>query len=143
MKIEHRKGDLFTTEIKVLAHGCNCQGFMGAGIAKAFRDRYPENYSNYRLICKEGLFPPGGCFVGYAGDGKTILNLATQEFTGPCAKLEYFREALETAIHDVPDITHIAMPQIGCGIGGLIWSDVESMLKSMGHDEITCVVYSL
>lgn len=47
-------GDLFADEhcVQAFAHGCNCQGSMGAGIAKTFRARYPEMYEEYRRRCK-------------------------------------------------------------------------------------------
>jgi hypothetical protein len=44
MPIESVSGDLFANRFRAqaLAHGCNCRGSMGAGIAIGFRDRYPE-----------------------------------------------------------------------------------------------------
>ena len=43
-------GVAYRTAIKAraLAHGCNCLGSMGAGIATGFRDRYPAMYAEYR-----------------------------------------------------------------------------------------------
>jgi O-acetyl-ADP-ribose deacetylase (regulator of RNase III) len=47
-------GDLFANAYKAqaFAQGCNCQGSMGAGIAKGFRERYPKMYAEYRSRCK-------------------------------------------------------------------------------------------
>ena len=47
-------GDLFDNAhgVRAFAHGCNCQGSMGAGVAKTFRARYPEMYEEYRRRCK-------------------------------------------------------------------------------------------
>ncbi len=44
MPIEFVAGDLFANirAVQAFAHGCNCQGSMGAGIAVGFRERYPE-----------------------------------------------------------------------------------------------------
>jgi O-acetyl-ADP-ribose deacetylase (regulator of RNase III) len=41
MPITFVSGDLFANRfgVRALAHGCNCQGSMGAGIATGFRDR--------------------------------------------------------------------------------------------------------
>jgi O-acetyl-ADP-ribose deacetylase (regulator of RNase III) len=46
MPIQNVRGDLFDNahHVQAFAHGCNCQGSMGAGIAKTFRSRYPEMY---------------------------------------------------------------------------------------------------
>ncbi|BCR86796.1 ADP-ribose 1''-phosphate phosphatase [Aspergillus chevalieri] len=37
--------------ITEIEDACNCQGSWGAGIAEAFRDRYPAAYSIYRSHC--------------------------------------------------------------------------------------------
>ena len=54
MPIQYVSGDIFfnTFSAKAFAHGCNCQGSMGAGIAKTFKERYPEMYDTYRESCK-------------------------------------------------------------------------------------------
>jgi O-acetyl-ADP-ribose deacetylase (regulator of RNase III) len=54
MTTQSVSGDLFdnTHEAQAFAHGCNCQGSMGSGIAKTFRARYPEMYKEYPGRCK-------------------------------------------------------------------------------------------
>ena len=54
MPVRYIAGDLFANRVgaQALAHGCNCPGSMGAGIAVGFRDRYPEMYAEYRRRCK-------------------------------------------------------------------------------------------
>ena len=44
MPITFVTGDLFANRFQAQAHGCNCQGSMGAGIATGFRDRYAAMY---------------------------------------------------------------------------------------------------
>lgn len=47
-------GDLFTApQDTVLVHSCNCEGHWGAGIAKAFKDRYPSAFNKYHDHCSE------------------------------------------------------------------------------------------
>ena len=48
MQIEYRTGDLLEAAEPVIVHGCNAQGSMGAGVARAIRDRYPAAYAAYR-----------------------------------------------------------------------------------------------
>ena len=50
MPVEFASGELFanTYVAQAFAHGCNCQGVTGAGIAVGFRERYPEMYEQYR-----------------------------------------------------------------------------------------------
>ncbi len=57
------KGDIFNIGgVNNYAHGCNCAGAMGKGIALQFKNKYPKMYSEYRARCKDGLFNPGDVF---------------------------------------------------------------------------------
>jgi len=53
MSIAFVSGDLFAnaSSVQAFAHGCNCAGAMGAGIAVGFRTRYPAMYEEYRRRC--------------------------------------------------------------------------------------------
>ena len=46
MSIEVIDGDLldFPNQINTIAHSCNTQNVMGAGIAKSIKERYPEAF---------------------------------------------------------------------------------------------------
>src|SRR3982750_606755 len=72
MPIKFVSGDLFENGLhaQAFAHGCNCQGSMGAGVAKTFRARYPEMYEEYRQRCKAEprLFNLGDCWLWKAED---------------------------------------------------------------------------
>jgi O-acetyl-ADP-ribose deacetylase (regulator of RNase III) len=67
MPVHYISGDLLTNGVgaQALAHGCNCRGSMGAGIAAGFRERYPEMYEEYRRRCKATPreFNPGDVFL--------------------------------------------------------------------------------
>ncbi|CDM38007.1 hypothetical protein DTO013E5_8236 [Penicillium roqueforti] len=50
--VQETPGNLFDAPNgAALIHACNCQGVWGAGIARAFRDRYPAAYDIYRNHC--------------------------------------------------------------------------------------------
>jgi len=52
--ITHQIGDLFSApDGSILVHSCNTVGSWGAGIALAFKERYPAEFEIYRSICKE------------------------------------------------------------------------------------------
>lgn len=79
MPVTFETGDLFSTaEIGAFAHGCNCAGAMGKGIAVSFRERWPEMYEEYRRLCKAGDFALGDVFVWEVG-GEAVFNLGTQK----------------------------------------------------------------
>lgn len=114
-------GDLFESDADALAHGVNCHGLMGAGIAKPFRDKFPLMYEEYALMCDKETLQPGGCFSYYVGSGRWIYNIASQDAPGPDARIRWLSTGLRDALIHARryGVKEIALPQIGCGIGGL------------------------
>lgn len=136
MSIEYVSGDLFVNRFNVqaFAHGCNCQGSMGTGIAKGFRERYPDMYKEYRRRCKSKprQFNLGDCFLWKADQKPWVFNLGTQDHYWHCrASYEVIRESLEAMKRqaDEEGINCIAMPRIGAGYGGLSWIKVRSIIE--------------
>jgi O-acetyl-ADP-ribose deacetylase (regulator of RNase III) len=107
LPLELRQGDLFADEaISALAHGCNCTGSMGRGIAVEFRKRWPDTYNAYRAECKVGRLRPGTVFVWDAPD-RTIFKLATQPRPGPSAKLEFVDVSINEAVRSTSQIKEV------------------------------------
>jgi O-acetyl-ADP-ribose deacetylase (regulator of RNase III) len=107
---------------------------MGAGIAKTIREKFPKVYDEYKQVCRNGLRP--GALFAYPENGKVIVNLATQFMPGPDATYEAVVESLMRFSRNAsqPDKISrygkkIAIPEIGCGIGGLEWPIVEQIIK--------------
>lgn len=149
MPIQWVSGDLFANRFaaRALAHGCNCQGSMGAGIATGFRDRYPEMFEEYRRRCKATPreFNLGDAWLWKAQGKPWVFNLGTQEGVWR-ARASY--EAIETALTsmreqaDHEDIPSIAIPRIGVGYGGLSWNRVRTIVEKVFADwPGTLVVY--
>jgi O-acetyl-ADP-ribose deacetylase (regulator of RNase III) len=126
-----RKGDLFTTDAPAIGHGVNCQGLMGAGVAAIFRDKFPKNYNQYKTNCDLKFLRPGESFL-YVEDGQPIFNLATQDQPGPDAQYRWVLKAATNAMEQAEQLKldRIAIPLIGCGIGGLNWEPVEAILHA-------------
>lgn len=144
-------GDLFanTHRAQAFAHGCNCQGVMGAGIALGFRSRYPQMYLAYRARCLSlpRQFNPGDAWLWREAGKEAVFNLASQEFYGRRgrATLPWLRASL-TAMRDqatAEGITAIAMPHIGTHLGGLAVADVRSIIFTLFRDwDATIILYA-
>jgi O-acetyl-ADP-ribose deacetylase (regulator of RNase III) len=141
MPIQFVSGDLFANEYQAqaLAHGCNCQGSMGAGIAVGFRERYPAMYAEYRRRCKAAprQFNPGDVFLWKADDQPWVFNLATQEdYWRSRATYDTIERVLQAmrAQADAEGIQSIAMPRIGAGYGGLSWKKVRPLIERVFAD---------
>jgi O-acetyl-ADP-ribose deacetylase (regulator of RNase III) len=139
MPVVYIAGDLFANKHKVqaLAHGCNCLGSMGKGVATGFRDRYPEMYKKFRQRCKADPreFNPGDCFFWKEADRPSVFNLATQRgYKGATF------EAIESSLSKMrrqaeqESIQSIAMPRIGAGYGGLDWDKVKEVIGKVFSD---------
>jgi O-acetyl-ADP-ribose deacetylase (regulator of RNase III) len=132
-KLIERSGDLFDTESNILGHGVNIEGLMGAGIAKEFSSRFPVMYDEYKDICKHGELVAGETWLweDEASDF-IVLNIASQDKPGKHARLDWLESGLEDALEQLArafdDVEVIALPRIGCGIGGLDWEDVRPVL---------------
>lgn len=128
-----KEGDIFSLKgVSSYAHGCNCAGAMGKGIALQFRNRYPVMYKEYKLLCQSGQFNPGDVFDYNYGEGY-VYNLATQQSWRTQAKIEYIKSALnemcKLAISQ--NVKSIAMPAIGAGLAGLHWEEVKSVINDI------------
>ena len=141
MPIEFVSGDLFANrhEAEALAHGCNCRGSMGAGIATGFRDRYPDMYEEYRRRCKAEPreFNLGDAFLWKEAGRPWVFNLGTQEGVWR-ARASY--EAIESALKSMREqadregVESIALPRVGAGYGGLSWRKVRAVVEAVFGD---------
>lgn len=131
-------GDLFAyaadpvNKVDAIGQGVNCLGKMGAGIAKAFRENYSQMYYNYVNVCSVGGLQAGQVFV-WDGPDHTVFNVASQLFPGPCAKLSYLKMGLEYVRFYMEEfnLSHLAIPRIGAGIGGLDFEDVHAVVEEV------------
>jgi O-acetyl-ADP-ribose deacetylase (regulator of RNase III) len=136
MPIAYVSGDLFANEVRAqaFAHGCNCQGSMGAGIAKGFRERYPEMYEEYRRRCKAEprRFKLGDVWLWKAEHRPWVFNLVTQEeYWHGRASYAAIEEALTRMKRRASreKIRTIAIPRIGTRYGGLSWKKVRAIIE--------------
>lgn len=122
-------GDIFDTKAQAIGHGVNVLGVMGAGIALQFKTKFPDMYQAYAYACANGGLEPGGVYA-YMYEDLIVYNIASQANPGADARLEWLESGLySTAEHAWSlGLDLIALPHIGCGIGGLSLTDVAPLL---------------
>lgn len=140
--IRYVKGNIFDSSCKALVCPVNCKGVMGAGLAKQFKEQYPDMFTAYKKGCNKGWLQPGGVHVWW-GDmdriekgEKYIINLATKDHWKNSSTLEWVKEGL-TNLSDCMErygINSVAIPPLGCGLGGLNWSDVKPLIEAEFKD---------
>jgi O-acetyl-ADP-ribose deacetylase (regulator of RNase III) len=144
MPARFTKGDIFATGgVKAYAHGCNCAGAMGAGIAIEFKRRWPRMFDEYAARCGDGRFRLGDVFVWSEGE-HTIFNLGTQEHWRKKAQIPALTRSLakmlDLAVH--AGIERVGLPRIGAGLGGLDWARVKKVIAEAGKaSAVTMVVF--
>lgn len=147
MPVSFITGNLFTVpDLDALAHGVNCSGAMGAGIAKEFRRSWPAMYEAYRAECRARKLCLGGVFEWHEPTGLVIYNLATQDRPGPGAKPFAIRKAVVEMVRraESSGVIRIGMPRIGCGLGGLYWIHVRPIIEqAAAKTAVELVVVSL
>jgi O-acetyl-ADP-ribose deacetylase (regulator of RNase III) len=132
-KIEYRKGDLLTTDIKHIAHGCNAQGVMGSGVAKAIRDKYPQAYRDYNDVYNSRGLNLGDAVYSHQDDGKIIVNAITQQNYGRDPNIVYVSYwAIAESFRKIEmfNIKEIALPMIGAGLANGDWNVISAIIEN-------------
>lgn len=127
-------GNLLNAEVGALVNTVNCVGFMGKGIALQFKQAFPENFVAYEKACHAGVVRPGRMFIYETMTmigPKYIINFPTKRHWKGKSRMEDIDSGLEALVADVKrlGIKSIAVPPLGCGLGGLSWSDVRHRIE--------------
>jgi len=131
-----QEGDIFRiSQVCNFAHGCNCAGVMGKGIALQFKKRFPQMYEQYKDLCRSGKFLVGDVFA-YSYPEGVIYNLGTQRTWKEKAEMNYISTSLHKMMEMAEDygIKEIAMPAIGAGLGGEDWSKIKKMISDVAKN---------
>ena len=150
--ITYKKGDMFAEDVEALVNPVNCVGVMGMGLALEFKKRFPENFKMYKEVCVKEQLSPGGLHVygllesanigtDCSVNPKYIINFPTKMHWMHNSK----RMDIISSLHKLKEwieqnkIKSIAIPALGCGLGGLDWDDVKldiTMLLENANCEI-------
>lgn len=124
-------GDILESDAACLINTVNCEGFMGKGIAYQFKKKFPLNNKDYMAACRSKRLYIGTLHVFYE-DGKTIINFPTKDRWREKSKIEYIHIGMKKLIEFLEEnsISSVAIPPLGCGNGGLKWSEVKPIILS-------------
>lgn len=132
--IRYMRGDLFKAETEALVNTVNCVGFMGRGIAAQFRRAYPTNFTVYKSVCDRGEMVPGRVLVVDLGQlvmPRCVINFPTKRHWRAKSRLEDIEAGLLSLRDELlaHEIRSVAIPPLGCGLGGLSWSEVRPRIE--------------
>ena len=140
------EGDLFCARTGAIVHQVNCQGVMGSGVAKKFKEVFPKTYKYYLEYVKTN---------NKHGDSSLMLGdliwtkennffavcLFAQDHFGKDGKrytnYKAFREGCKQLARVFPKTMMINMPYgIGCGLGGGNWDEIEKIINEELKDHV-------
>jgi len=133
--IRYTQGNLLDAEVEAVVNTVNTVGVMGKGIALMFKEAFPDNFKRYAAACKAQEIRVGHVFATerHALLGpKWIVNFPTKQHWRQPTKLEWIVDGLKDLRAFIRDqeIRSIAIPPLGCGNGGLDWSQVRPEIEA-------------
>ena len=139
--IEYRTGNIWDAidsgEAQAIVIPVNTVGVMGAGLAKQAKER--GYYNAYYKSLPSG----GGCVIYHAQSTFIPSNVyfaATKEHYKNPSKLEWIDLSLKTIA--IGNNGTVAVPALGCGLGGLNWSDVKPLCeKYLADSPVKFLIY--
>ena len=144
--VKYVKGDLFSTDCDIIAHGCNCRGGFGSGVARIVALKYPKARELYLEKYEEVGWKLGDVQFVTTVSGKIIANCATQDAYLPRGVCHASYDGILRAMDKVkcfaqPKNLSIAIPKIGAGLAGGDWSKIEKILNRVFSNYDVTVYY--
>lgn len=139
MGVVYVSGDILEATTEAVINPVNCVGVMGAGLAKQFRNKYPNMYRCYKDFCDHDVLVPGRLHIfdrEVFSPPFFIVNFPTKKDWRNPSRLEYIEAGLATLVRTLRrlKVKSISIPKLGCGLGGLDWHDVNSLIKGYLSD---------
>lgn len=149
--------NLFTEHTESIVNPVNCQGISGAGIAYWVSVKYPEETKVYKSMCRNRQIAPGVVGVIKASGTeenpylKYIFALPTINTFEEFNKLNYAEKlhlveiglkSLREKLLNMPELKSVTLPALGCGVAGLQWGDVKTLIEQILsglHQEIVVI----
>lgn len=132
--IRYTTGNLLEAKTEALVNTVNTVGIMGKGIALMFREAFDENFRAYLAACKQGEVRTGHMFVTERSavlGPRWIVNFPTKQDWRTKTRLPWVVDGLTDLRRVIVDngIRSIALPPLGCGNGGLDWTEVRPKIE--------------
>ena len=142
------QGDMFFSQMQTLTISVNTVGIMGKGLASRAKHQFPDVYVVYQDACRSKKIKPGKPFL-YKREAPMDSELADESapLNNPNSKKwfllfptkRHWRE--DSLLEDIEEglkwlrsnyksegIKSLAIPALGCGLGGLEWRVVGPLM---------------
>ena len=136
MSLTFKKGDIFQSNAQAICNAVNCIGVMGGGLAYLFAKRFPAMNEDYKAYCKDKKLKPGEIHVFSLDQDKYVFNVATKDDFTRDSQYEWIVAGLKNIATEAQKlgITSVAVPALGCGLGGLEWNKVRKIIEEIAPE---------
>lgn len=144
--ISYVKGDLFDGNVQLIAHGCNCKGGFGSGVAAIMAMKHPKARMGY-MDKHNGEGWKLGDVQFVSSNSQIIANCATQDHFFPRDRVHADYNAIKVCMQKVKEYAKlrnlsVGLPKIGAGLAGGNWAVIEQILNDVFQD-YDCTVFYL
>jgi len=143
--IRYTTGDLLEAPTEAIVNTVNEIGTSGKGLALQFRNTFPAETHAYESAAKSGQVHVGRMFVferNAPAGPRWIISFPTKKHWRNPSQMAWVQDGLVDLARVIRehDIRSLAIPPLGCGLGGLRWDDVrpeiEKALADLSNVEI-------
>ena len=161
-KLNLADGDLFFSQMQTLTISVNTVGVMGKGLASRAKYQFPDVYVVYQDLCRRKALKMGKPYL-YQRESSLDRELADEPFTlSETNANKWFLlfptkrhwkeksdiDGIENGLKWVRDnyksegIQSLAIPALGCGLGGLDWQDVGPLMcRYLSEMDLQVTIY--
>ena len=132
-------GSILRAPTQAIVNPVNCVGVMGKGLAKQFSNAYPDMVDDYREACRDGSLRLGQPVIHWVGGDQwpnIVVSFPTKDHWRHSSMLGPIIRGLH-ALHTTltkEGVESVAIPALGCGLGGLEWADVLAAIEAEFSD---------
>lgn len=156
------EGDMFFSSMHTFTISVNIKGVMGKGLASRAKYQFPDVYVKYQDACRSKRLTPETPFLYKRESSLDVeLSYAPETLQNPNASRWFLlfatkrdwrddslMEDIEAGMrwieknYEREGIKSLALPALGCGLGGLKWAEVGPLMcQTLARMSIQSVIY--
>lgn len=156
------KGDMFFSKMQTFTVSVNTVGIMGKGLASRAKYQFPDVYVHYQDLCRQKKLRMGVPFLYKRKEdferslseetqslitengNRWFLMFPTKNHWKTNSPIDGIEKGLQWLLDNYKDlgIKSIALPSLGCGLGGLDWKNVGPLMcKYLNQMDIQSCIY--
>ena len=157
-----KRGDMFFSKMQTFAISVNTVGVMGKGLASRAKYQFPDVYVRYQDLCRQKKLSMGAPYLYKREENyeKTLIEddssiriengrrwfllFPTKKHWREKSPIEGIKKGLQYLLshYKSQGIESIALPALGCGLGGLDWKDIGPLMcQSLNRIDINTSIY--